>query len=79
MSRREDIHIKLLRIITGQVRSYINDHPEHVASFAIHTMPGSIAKRVAGELLAKGVVFDDATISHIREVKRRNNIRGASH
>lgn len=63
---REDLRIKLLRIVTGQIKSYIQDHPDHFAPYALATAPQSIAKRVAHELFAKGVTFDKSLIDLAR-------------
>jgi len=67
-------HVKLMRMVSGQVRSYINDHPSSVHPMAISTMPNSIAKRVVGELVSKGVTISGRDTSdflpddHTRQV-----------
>lgn len=63
---REDIRIKIIRMVQGQVKSYIQDHPDHFAPYAIPTAPQSIAKRVAHELVAKGLVFDKELIATLK-------------
>lgn len=60
---REDIRLKLLRMVSGQVRSYIADHPDHFAPYAIPTAPSSLAKRIAHELVSKGIDFSPALIA----------------
>lgn len=52
----------LYRIVMGQVRSYIHDHPDHVKDYAKRSMPISIAKRVVGDLMS------EATTEHLRGV-----------
>jgi hypothetical protein len=64
--RREKIRNKLHKMISGQVQSYINDHPEHIHPNVVPTLPGSLAKRISGELAAKGFVFD------VDSIKRRS-------
>lgn len=55
---RDSVRIKLHRMVAGQVKDYINQHPDHIHPNVIPTLPNSIAKRVANELASKGVRID---------------------
>jgi hypothetical protein len=72
---REDTRIKLLRMVQGQVKSYIADHPDHFAPYALDTAPKSIAKRIAHELIAKGLTFDPKLISTLKQADFRRAAR----
>lgn len=74
---RENLRIKLLRMVSGQVRSYVNDHPDSIAPFAIATIHNSLAKRIAHELIAKGLVFDPHAIRALRAQERAHEARPA--
>jgi hypothetical protein len=43
----------LTRIVEGQVRSFINDHPDAVPFYVRKYMPKSLAKRIVGDMLSK--------------------------
>jgi len=63
---RENLRLKLLRMVSGQVRSYIADHPQAIHPHFVGTIHNSLSKRIAHELLAKGLVFDQRAIRALR-------------